>query len=792
MKYISAITLLIVTILSANGQQADFNLVELSNVQYPEGCNDIWGYVDGEGTEYAILGTREATAILSLEDPENPIQRAYIPGVRSTWRDIKTWENYAYVIADVGDDGLLIIDMANAPDTITHRFLNIPFTYNGGQEQILKCHNVYIDEKGVMYLSGCNTGSNGVMMFDLTEDPENPKFLGAESAAYSHDNVARGDTLWSSDLSQGFSVWDVSDKANPVELARQRTSSNFAHNGWFSDDNNYFFTTDERPNAYLDAYDVSNMNDIKFLDFYRPKATENRGVIPHNTHFHNGYLVTSWYTDGVKIVDGNKPDNLIEVGSFDSYAGPDGGFNGCWGAYPYLPSGLLLINDIQTGLYVLEPTYQRACYLEGLVTDEVTTDPIQDVSVTIESSFLNEEVTDFTGEYKSGLPDAGMYEVTFSHPDYIDTTVEVSLENGEVTIQNMVMRNRPIYTVTGLVIDAVTKAPVANAKLSFANDFDSYTDEANASGIFNLPIFQDMTDPTYTVVAGSWGYEHKVLEDEVIDGNVQFTIELEKGYQDDFIFDLGWTENGTAPRGKWERGVPNGTSVNGAVANPDADVISDIGISCFVTGNAATGGAGDDDVDDGFTILSSPVMDLTNYVEPVLSYRSWFFNGSRPNPNDSFLVTITNGLEEVKLEVIYESGSSWRDSSVFKLADIIDLTDSMRIKAQVSDDAADGHISEGGFDEFRVEDKFSTSVDIVSHLDWDIRPTITNTTFEVIWNEDQEAQWVIIDSYGRNIMAGELSTGRETVDVTSLKSGVYFIQLLTTAGNKDVRALVIE
>ncbi|MDX1684405.1 MAG: choice-of-anchor B family protein [Saprospiraceae bacterium] len=777
MKSVNTLIMFFGVIIFSIAQQSDFNLVQLSNVQYPERGSDVWGYVDDNGTEYAIMGTSEATAVLSLEDPENPIERAYIPGVSSIWRDIKTWEHYAYVIADVGEDGLLIINMEKAPDTITHTFLNVPFTYNGTPDVIRKCHNLYIDEKGILFLSGCNTGSNGVMMFDLNNDPENPEFLGAESAAYSHDNVSRGDTLWTSDLSQGFSVWDVSDKANPIELARQNTSSNFTHNAWMSDDNKYLFTTDERANAYLDAYDVSDLNNIQFLDNFRPKSTENQGVIPHNTHFINGFLVTSWYTDGVKIVDGNKPDNLVEVGSFDSYIGPHGGFNGCWGAYPYLPSGLILINDIQTGLYVLDATYQRACYLEGMVTDAATGDPIPNVSVEIQSSFFNSELTDFTGNYKTGQAESGMFDVVFSHPEYIDQTIEVELVNGEVEILNVELFSRPFFTATGLVIDAVSKDPVPNAQVLISNDFDSYNSQANASGLFNVAIYNDMPDTTYEIVTGSWGYNHDVITDITLDQNIQVTIELEKGYQDDFLFDLGWTESGTAPRGKWERGDPNGTTVRGEIANPAGDVESDIGEQCFVTGNAAGGGAGDDDVDDGFTLLTSPVIDLTTYVEPYMSYRTWFYNGSRPDPNDSLVVAINNGQEEVILEVVRQSRSFWRDSSIYQIADYIDLTDSMTISVQVSDDQASGHISEGGFDEFRIWDKFSTDISDESVNHWRVYPTPVHNRL-IIESEKEGNQVVhIINTNGQLMTHLEITQGLNEISVIQWPEGIYFIRL---------------
>jgi hypothetical protein len=107
-----SLVLFIAVVMSWSAQaQNDFNFELLSQVEYAEGCNDIWGYTDENGLEYAMVGTRAATAILSLEDPTKPIERAYIQGAASTWRDIKTWATYAYVVADVGNDGVLIINM---------------------------------------------------------------------------------------------------------------------------------------------------------------------------------------------------------------------------------------------------------------------------------------------------------------------------------------------------------------------------------------------------------------------------------------------------------------------------------------------------------------------------------------------------------------------------------------------------------------------------------------------------------------------------------------------------------
>jgi len=82
--------------------------------------------------------------------------------------------------------------------------------------------------------------------------------------------------------------------------------------------------------------------------------------VPHNTHVIGNYLITSYYTDGVTIVDTSDPYNLIEVAYFDTSPQYQGdGYYGCWGAYPYLPSGLILATDRQNGLHVLTTPYSE-------------------------------------------------------------------------------------------------------------------------------------------------------------------------------------------------------------------------------------------------------------------------------------------------------------------------------------------------------------------------------------------------------------------------------------------------
>lgn len=413
----------------AAGAQQNANIQLLANANdFPQsGYSDIWGYVDKAGREYAILGVRSGTAVYLLEDPRKPRRVAFIPGAQSIWRDMKSFGDYVYVVADQGADGILALDMSKAPDTITHTF-HKPVI---GVNTLNRCHNLHIDKKGAMFLSGCNINNGSVLMFDVASVPGTPKFIGGTNSRYSHDNFSRGDTLWSADVYLGeFSVLDVSNKQAPRLLATQPTSSRFTHNCWLSDDGKYLFTTDEKNFGTVDAYDVSNLNDIRFLDKFLPKnATANR-AIPHNTHYYKGFLVTSWYTEGVIITDAHRPQNLVETGNYDTYLQSRQGFEGCWGAYPYLPSGILLASDISTGLYVLLADYKRACYLEGKVVDAQTGQPISGAQIKARDIELN---SDALGFFKGGSPDSGAVAVTISADGYATIMIEGVFHPSQVT-----------------------------------------------------------------------------------------------------------------------------------------------------------------------------------------------------------------------------------------------------------------------------------------------------------------------------------------------------------------------
>ena len=674
---------------------AQLNMELVGHLTYPADGNDVWGWVDpDDNTEYAIMGIRTGTSVVSLADPANPVEVYFVPGASSTWRDIKVWGDYAYVTTDVGQDGLLVIDLSDAPNSYSHFFWQPNISdLNGTLET---CHNIWIDEFGWAYLVGCNLNSGGMIYIDVHSDPGTPIYVDKGPAVYSHDVYVYDNKAYNGEIYLGaLTVYDVTDKTSTQFLGSIETPFEFTHNTWLNEDKTVCFTTDERQNAPVAAYDISDPSDMTELDQFRPLATLGSGVIPHNVTTIDDWLVISYYTDGCIVADAFLPDNIIETGNFDTFVGGDGSFSGVWGVYPYYPSGLIAASDINTGLYIFEPNYVRACYLEGNVTDGLTNGPLSGVDVEIMALEPNAANTDLVGDYKTGVATAGSFEVHFNKLGYIPVVETVDLENGVLTTLDVVME--PVASLTGNVVEDVDGNPVPGAGVILIGAGGMIEATANGDGTFLLAV-----EPgEYDVYAGQWGYLH--LETTItIAGNETVTLELTPGYQDDFFYDQGWDLSSTASSGDWELVEPSLSTYQGAVTTPDQDVQNDIGDMCYVTGNGGDGGQ--NDVDNGVVTLTSPQMDLTTYNEPLLSYSAFFFiGGGQGDPqNDTLFVKITNGVDEVIVNQYFENTISWANETEISLADFIEISDDMHVIFEVSDLQGSGHIVESSVDAFLI------------------------------------------------------------------------------------------
>jgi hypothetical protein len=90
----------------------------------------------------------------------------------------------------------------------------------------------------------------------------------------------------------------------------------------------------------------------------------------HNGYMHGTYYYVAHYRRGVVVYDAANPTQLVEVAHFDNYLTPSAnvaGADGTWGVYPFLPSGNLLVSDIENGLFVLRDHAQTLAENVGRV-----------------------------------------------------------------------------------------------------------------------------------------------------------------------------------------------------------------------------------------------------------------------------------------------------------------------------------------------------------------------------------------------------------------------------------------
>jgi choice-of-anchor B domain-containing protein len=773
-KFLSSIALSLVALASI--AQPSKNMVERDHMRFPgKVLSNICGYADSLGNEYALVGTSTGMTIVDVTNPDSSFQVASFPGPNSIWREIKTWQQYAYVTTE-GGGGLQIIDMRNLPGTV------LPFhswTPSISGQTLNSIHALHIDA-GFVYLYGSNISNKGIVIADLA-NPWTPVYSGLFDGGYVHDGYVRNDTVWAGQIYAGtFSAIDVSNKANPIVLATQQTPNAFTHNTWLSDNSKYLFTTDEVDNTYLAAYDVSNVNNIVFVDKIQSQFPGGQAIV-HNTHIRNDYAITSWYKDGVVITDCHRPQNLVNVGYIDSSPLSGGGFDGVWGVYPFLPSGTIVTSDIDSGMYVYTPTYVRACYLEGIVRDSLCNTLLNNVRVEIIGTSVLDS-TDFTGNYKTGYADSGSFMAMFSKPGYTTAMIPVTLSHGVVTNVNVKLLSSSTVNLSGFVNQAVLSVTIPNANVSLANGNGSYALLSDNSGAFSNCA---TVGGQYNVISGKWGFETICFDTLISLATSNLNISLNPKIQDDFSFDFGWTTSSTATSGAWTRGVPVGTTFsNQDDSNPGSDVSSDCSDKAFVTGNGG-GQAGADDVDNGAVYLSSPLFDLTGYVQPVVKYSRWFFNaGGTGNPNDSLHIVLSNGTNEIVLELatyFTPGASSWVNKSI-NISGLIALTSTMQLRVKTAD-AAPGHILEAGFDNFSViEGSLGLDNNKSANAGMFISPNPSANLFNLNLAENKLKgtlqKLIIRDVTGRVvdeilIDSDQLSFGKK------LTSGVYFATILT-------------
>jgi choice-of-anchor B domain-containing protein len=569
---------------------------------FPGGNNsaaDCWGYVSPGNREYAIIGLEKGYGFVEVTDPINPVIVGFISGPNSLWKDVTIVGQYAYCGSE-GGSGIQIIDLQQIDSgTVT-------LVKNDVQNGHSSTHTILSDtESGFLYLCGSNLGG---LVAVSTADPRDTAIVGQwNDGSYVHECLA---VTWTEGAyaghelvfcfngGDGMEVIDVTNKANMVKIGGTGYPQvNFCHQGWLSEDRKYMYINDE----------LDNINTTRVLDVSNPAApvyvtafNQTTPSIDHNLYTLNGKIYEANYTSGLRIFNMADPLKPVEVAFFDTH--PEGNspsFNGAWGNYPYLPSGNVLISDIERGLFIVK-----------------------------------EEVGQLVFGFAQDLPEV-------INPGEA-TPIVTTITEDQITLDPNTVRLH--VSINGGPFDALTMSPDGNggftANLPASECFDHVnfylsagaTDGRTFNSPFGAPVETYAADVrTGTVVA--------------FDDDMEEIIP-------------GWTvANENLQTGAWVRVNPNGT---GAQPEDDADAN---GTMCYVTGQGNPGGGiGDADVDGGPTRLLSPTLDLSASPEAAIEYTLWYYSDQGVDTFYTH-ISNNNGQSWTQVESIFGGAGGWQEKT---------------------------------------------------------------------------------------------------------------------------------
>jgi choice-of-anchor B domain-containing protein len=337
----------------------------------PTGCTDIWGYVSPSGREYAVIGFLEGTGFADVTDPVHPIVLpSFIPRVMTIWSDPMVYRDYAYVVNDNSASGagvgLQVIDLSQIDDGVATLVQSVT-TFD-------TAHDIFVNaESGYLYAVGSDFAANriGMQVFDLS-DPANPAYVacwGCVSGVYIHDVLvvtysegpyAGREIAFAAAAGAGLLIIDVTSKDGMAVIGSiQYPGLAYCHQCWLSEDRRYLFIDDEldeiRGNVATTTTYVVDVQDLTNPQFVR-SFTNGLPSIDHNLMVRGDFVFEANYTSGLRIFDASDIDNIHEVGYIDTHPDNDArSFNGAWGVYTGLPSGNVIVSDIERGLFVVDP-----------------------------------------------------------------------------------------------------------------------------------------------------------------------------------------------------------------------------------------------------------------------------------------------------------------------------------------------------------------------------------------------------------------------------------------------------
>ncbi len=331
--------------------------------------NDLWGWVDPEnGDEYALMGMSNGTAFVDVTDPASPVFLGTLPTqtIDSPWRDIKVFEDHAYIVADsAGPHGMQVFDLTRLRGVTAPQTWTPDAVYDG----FASAHNLAINElTGFAYAVGTDTCNEGLHIINITV-PTDPQWEGCHPDFHTHDTQCvsytgpdedyAGREICVSSAEDVVEIADVTDKAVLFTVSvTAYPELGFVHQAWLTGDHRFLLVGDEFDERRFGVptrthvIDVSDLDNPAYLYPYELPTTS----VDHNLYVSGNRVYEANYTSGLRVLEFGDLANgeIAEIAFFDTFPDGDGTeFDGAWSVYPFLPSGTILVSDISHGLFLL-------------------------------------------------------------------------------------------------------------------------------------------------------------------------------------------------------------------------------------------------------------------------------------------------------------------------------------------------------------------------------------------------------------------------------------------------------
>ncbi len=311
--------------------------------------NDVWGGVQN-GKEYAVIGSTFGTHVFDVTDPVNTYlidsMAGAFQGFQVNHRDYKDYMGYLYGVCDEGSSTLQIFDLSYLPDSI-------PKVYDE-DSLFIRAHTIFIDSASKR-LYACGTNSNALSIYSLV-NPVKPTLLSHYNGfSEVHDTYVRNDTAYLNCGTNGLYIVDFKIPASPVILGSLPVYSDqgYNHSGWLNSTGDVYVFCDETYGREVKVCDVSDFGNIQIQSTLTSGVSDSS--VAHNAFIKDNFVYIAYYNDGLQIFDISDPSAPSKKGYYDTYTpSQKDDFRGAWGVYPFLPSGIVLVSDRNTGLYVFD------------------------------------------------------------------------------------------------------------------------------------------------------------------------------------------------------------------------------------------------------------------------------------------------------------------------------------------------------------------------------------------------------------------------------------------------------